>query len=39
MSSPGAPAKLAPARGLIVGLLLGALLWLGIGIFAWQFFK
>jgi hypothetical protein len=28
-----------PRHGLIAGLALGALLWLGIGVFAWQFFR
>ncbi len=38
MNDQSAPEKLRPASGLLLGLLLGALLWLGIGMFAWHFF-
>ncbi len=39
MNDPAALEKLRPARGLLLGLLLGALLWAGILTFAWQFFR
>lgn len=31
--------RLNPASGLLLGLAVGALLWLGIGFVAWQFFR
>jgi hypothetical protein len=39
MSDPGASEQLRPARGLLAGLVLGALLWVGILVFAWQVFR
>jgi hypothetical protein len=38
LADPEAREKLGPARGLLVGLVLGALLWVGLLIFAWHFF-
>jgi hypothetical protein len=39
MSDTSVPEKLRPARGIILGLFLGALLWIGIGTLAWFFFR
>jgi len=38
MSDTSAQEKLRPARGLLLGLVLGALLWIGIGALAWLIF-
>ncbi len=38
MSDTHAAEKLRPARGLLLGLLLGAFIWLGMGVLAWYFF-
>jgi hypothetical protein len=34
-SEEAAESRFAPGRGLLVGLALGSLLWLGIGLLAW----
>jgi hypothetical protein len=39
LSDTSAQEKLRPARGLLLGLLLGALLWIGIGMLAWLAFR
>ncbi len=39
MSDTSAQEKLRPAKGLFFGLMLGAVLWIGIGILAWLVFR
>jgi hypothetical protein len=39
MADAGTLEKLRPARGLVFGLFIGALLWAAILVFAWQFFR
>ncbi len=31
--------RLAPARGVVFGVGMGALMWVGLGTLAWQFFR
>jgi len=35
----GGSAPTSPARGLLLGVVLGATLWMAMGVFAWEFFR
>jgi hypothetical protein len=39
ISDTSAQERLRPAKGILLGLMLGAVLWFGIGILAWSVFR